>query len=110
MVMMVACVPIDDRRTRMVMITGRDFLRLGLLDGLFRRANRKIAGEDQAILESSDPPEVPPARDERSVRTDELPLLFRKRYYAELRGSSASAEVRTIGARPPDDGGAREAS
>lgn len=110
MVMMVACVPIDAERTRMLLLTGRDFLRLRLLDGLFRRANRTIAGEDRAIVESSDPPEVPPARDERSVRTDALPLLFRKRYYAELRGSSASADLRAIGRREPKEGDAREAS
>lgn len=99
MVMMVACVPVDAGRTRMLLLTGRDFLRPRLLDGLFRRANRKIAAEDRAIVESSDPPEVPPARDERSVRTDALPLLFRKRYHAELRGSSATTELRPLGRR-----------
>ena len=31
--------------------------------------------------------EVPPAGEERSVRTDALTLLFRKRYYAELRAA-----------------------
>ncbi|MEZ4451784.1 MAG: aromatic ring-hydroxylating dioxygenase subunit alpha [Nannocystaceae bacterium] len=96
MVMMVACVPIDGARTRMLLLTARDFLTWSALDGAFRRANRRIAGEDRAIVESSDPPEVPPARDERSVRTDALPLLFRKRYFAELKGSSASAELRAI--------------
>ncbi len=87
MAMQVACVPIDAGRTRMILVTARDFLRSGAIDWVFRRMNRRIAGEDQAIVESSDPPEVPPAGEERSVRTDALTLLFRKRYYAELRAA-----------------------
>lgn len=85
LVMQVACVPIDAQRTRMILTTGRDFLRARLLDPLFHRLNLRIAGEDKAIVESSAPAEVPPAGDERSVRTDAPTLWFRKRYYKELR-------------------------
>ncbi len=85
----VACVPIDEGRTRMVSLTARDFLKTRLLDWTFRLANRRIAGEDRAIVESSCPQEIPPAGDERSVRTDRLTLHFRKLYYDRLRGSSA---------------------
>ncbi len=85
LVLQVACIPIDARATRLMLITGRDFLRAPLLDGLFHWQNRRIAIEDQAVVESSDPPEVPRASEEASVRTDSLPLYFRKRYYAELR-------------------------
>jgi phenylpropionate dioxygenase-like ring-hydroxylating dioxygenase large terminal subunit len=84
MAMMVACVPIGPRRTRMLLLTGRDFLRTRAVDWIFRAMNRRIAGEDRAVVESSDPPQIPLAAEERSVRTDALTLMFRKRFYAEL--------------------------
>ena len=37
------------------------------------------------------PPEVRPAGEERSVRTDALTLLFRERTFAELKGPAADA-------------------
>lgn len=82
----VACIPIDATTTKLLLVTARDFLRSPLFDWFFHWQNRRIATEDQAIVESSQPPEVPRAGDELSVRTDSLPLYFRKRYYAELRG------------------------
>ncbi len=87
----VACVPIDEGRTRMVFVTARDFLKPKIFDWVFRLSNRRIAGEDRAIVESSSPSEVPPAGEERSVATDRLTLRFRKLYYDRLRGSSAEA-------------------
>lgn len=90
LVMQVACVPVAEARCRMVMVTARSFARLRLLDALFNRQNRKIVLEDRAVVESSDPPEVPLAREERSVRTDAPTLYFRRRYLSELKGSSAS--------------------
>jgi phenylpropionate dioxygenase-like ring-hydroxylating dioxygenase large terminal subunit len=89
MTMVVACVPIDAGRTRMLLTMARDFLTSPLFDWMFHRANLRIAAEDQAIVESSFPAEVPPASEERSVRTDGPTLIFRKRYFAELRGSSS---------------------
>lgn len=94
LVMQVACVPIEEGRTRMLMITARDFLRSRLLDPIFFRMNRRIASEDKAIVESSWPAEVPPAAAERSVRTDALPLHFRKRYLKELRGPAPAESPR----------------
>ncbi|HEU4411957.1 MAG TPA: aromatic ring-hydroxylating dioxygenase subunit alpha [Polyangiaceae bacterium] len=96
--MEVSCVPVDDRRTRLVMMTARDFAKAALLDPLFNRQNRKIAGEDRVVVESSQPAAVPPPAEERSVRTDEPTLYFRRRYFADLRGSEAS--VAPAGARP----------
>lgn len=90
LVLQIACVPVGPARARMVMITARDFAKLGLLDRMFSRTNRKIALEDRIVVESSDPPEVPLPREERSVRTDAPTLYFRRRYLSELRGSSAS--------------------
>jgi len=87
LVLQVACVPIDDRRTRMILTTARSFLRFRMLDPIFHRMNLRIAGEDQKVVESSFPAEIPPAGDERSVRTDAMTLQFRKRYLSELRDS-----------------------
>lgn len=87
LIMQVACIPIDERRTRMLLLTWRDFLRTRLLDPIFHRMNLRIAKEDKQIVESSCPAEIPPAADERSVRTDGMTLHFRKRYHRELRGA-----------------------
>jgi len=87
--MIALCQPIDDARTRLTIITVRSFAKSRLLDPLFRWSNRRIALEDQAILESSDPPIVPPAASEKSVRTDGPTLAFRKIWFDRLAGSSA---------------------
>lgn len=84
LVMMVACVPVDEARTRLVMMTARSFARLGILDAVFNWQNRKIFREDLEVVESSPPGPVPHPREERSVRTDAPTLHFRKRYLAEL--------------------------
>jgi len=83
------CLPEAAGTTRMILITYRSFLRSPLLDPLFRFANRRIAREDQAILESSHPVEVPPPGSEKSVRTDAPTLAFRKLYFERLKGSGA---------------------
>ncbi len=85
----VTCVPIDERRTRLLLVTARDFARLPLLDWLFNRFNRRVANEDRAIVESSFPSEIPPARAEMSVRTDAVTLRFRTSYFARLKDSSS---------------------
>ena len=87
----VACVPIDSGRTRMMLSIVRPFLRSPLFDGVFNYSNRRIAKEDQAIVESSSPAEIPHARDEKSVRTDAMTLRFRKDYFARLKGSAAAS-------------------
>ena len=71
----------------MLLYFARGFLRNPLFDPLFNWMNLRIAAEDQAIVESSSPVEVPEAGAERSVRTDRPTLHFRKRYFAELAGS-----------------------
>lgn len=87
---MTVCLPVDERTTSMVFLTVRDFMRPRVFDRLFHLANRRIAEEDRAVLESSDPAEVPPPGDERSVRLDEPTLRFRKLYRERLRGSDAA--------------------
>lgn len=78
--MFVSVIPVNDTTTDMLLCTARSFLRTRLFDPLFRMANRRIAGEDSAVVESSFPVAVPPAADERSVRTDQPTLFFRRRY------------------------------
>lgn len=87
--LMVACIPEDDRRTRLLLLTLRDFARSPLLNPVFRLMNARIAREDRAIVESSLPPEVPPPGEESSVRTDAPTLAFRRLYRQKLLGSDA---------------------
>lgn len=87
MTMFVSVIPVDDTTTDMLLCTARSFLRPRLFNPLFRMANRKIAGEDRAVVESSWPVAVPAASAERSVRTDQPTLAFRKRYMALVESS-----------------------
>jgi phenylpropionate dioxygenase-like ring-hydroxylating dioxygenase large terminal subunit len=84
LLLMAACVPINAERTRMLLVAARDFLRSPLLDRFFNRTNLRIANQDKAIIESSQPPRVPDAREEKSVRTDAPVLKFRKLYFERL--------------------------
>jgi phenylpropionate dioxygenase-like ring-hydroxylating dioxygenase large terminal subunit len=89
MMQAVACIPIDDRSTRMLLVMGRDFLTSSVFDWAFHWANSRIASEDKDVVETSFPVAIPPASEERSVRTDGPTLAFRKRYFAELAESRA---------------------
>jgi phenylpropionate dioxygenase-like ring-hydroxylating dioxygenase large terminal subunit len=82
-------VPVDDTCVRMIVVGARSFARLSILNPLFNRQNLKIVREDQAVVESSDPPRVPAQGGERSVRTDRATLRFRKYYLDTLAESSA---------------------
>ncbi len=84
-VMHVAVVPVDDSTTRMIVINTRGFLRASIFNWLFVLSNRRIVGEDKAVVESSFPMRVPAPGTELSVRTDKLTLQFRKYWFDELR-------------------------
>jgi phenylpropionate dioxygenase-like ring-hydroxylating dioxygenase large terminal subunit len=88
--LMVACIPQDEKRTRLLLLTLRDFARAPLLNPLFRLMNNRIANEDRRIVESSSPAQVPSPSEEKSVRTDAPTLAFRRIYRQRLLGSSAS--------------------
>ena len=88
--MFAVCLPESDTHTQMCIYTVRDFARSRLFDPLFRWSNRRIATEDQAVLESSQPLAVPAAGSEKSVRTDAPTLAFRKYYFEQLAGSRSS--------------------
>ncbi len=92
----VACVPIDDGHTRMVLTGSRGFLKSAVFNPLFRWSNRRIAAQDKAVVESSWPAEIPDGGAEVSVRTDRLPLLFRKYFHERLKPSSAEAPRRGL--------------
>ena len=63
------------------------WLRSRIFDRVFDHMNKRIAKEDQAVVESSSPAEMPAAGLEQSVRTDSLTLRFRKDYFARLKGT-----------------------
>jgi phenylpropionate dioxygenase-like ring-hydroxylating dioxygenase large terminal subunit len=87
------CVPIDALHTRMIIIASRDFMRWGPFAWLSDQFNRYIVFEDRAIVQSSQPPEVPPPGDELSIASDGPTLHFRRYYYRELRPSGGAALV-----------------
>jgi phenylpropionate dioxygenase-like ring-hydroxylating dioxygenase large terminal subunit len=78
--LMIACVPIDDGHTRMILMSIRNFLKPRMVDWIFRSMNRRVASEDKPILETSWPAEVPPPGQEQSVRLDKPTLYFRRVY------------------------------
>ena len=88
---MAVCLPVDETHPQLTITTLRNFARWRAFDGYFRRSNRKIANEDKAVLETSDPFAVPPAGQEKSVRTDAPTLAFRKLYFERFRDSDAIA-------------------
>jgi phenylpropionate dioxygenase-like ring-hydroxylating dioxygenase large terminal subunit len=92
------CVPIDATRTRMIIVGARTFATLPLLNPFFNLSNKRIAEEDRAVVESSQPLEVPPPSEEVSVRTDKATLQFRKFYYEVLKKSAAAprAAIRAV--------------
>ena len=83
------CVPMGPTSTRMIVVGSRDFARFGLFDPFFGRTNAKILAEDERVLASSDPPEVPDPSEERSVESDGPTLAFRKYWSQTLRPSRA---------------------
>ncbi len=87
--MHIFCVPIDAGHTRMIIVASRDFMRWGPIAWLSDQFNRYILFEDRDIVQSSQPPEVPPPGDELSTATDGPTLYFRRYYYRELRPSGA---------------------
>jgi len=84
-VMHVWCVPEAERRTQMIVATSRNFARWPVIGRLLDQLSRLILLEDRAIVESSQPPEVPAPREEHSVVTDRATLHFRNWYLGRAR-------------------------
>lgn len=84
----VYCVPVDEKTTRMILITSRDFGLFWMLAPIYWLidwSNTWILREDKEVVESSQPPEVPPPGDEKSVAIDGPTLAFRRWYLRELK-------------------------
>lgn len=84
------CIPAARNRVRMLLATARNFAQNPLASPLFDRLNVYILHQDRAVVESSDPVEVPPGRVEKSVRTDRPTLEFRTWYFRHCQGSDAA--------------------
>lgn len=87
------CVPVDDRTVRMMLTTVRGFGGRSRVVGMFDQFNRAILAEDRRVVESSDPPEVPPAGTEANVPTDRATLAFRRWYDENLRPQGATTDA-----------------
>jgi len=85
--LLAVCTPQTLSTTCLTIYTIRNFAKFSWLDPVFRRLNRRIALEDKAIVESSQPSEVPRPAEECSVRTDRPTLAFRKIYFDQIKGS-----------------------
>lgn len=89
------CIPLHARGTRLIVVGARNFARLRLLNPIFNWSNMRVVREDQPVVESSDPPEVPHPSQERSVRTDRATLQFRRYYHEVLARSSVGGMTAT---------------
>lgn len=83
--------PAGPGRTRLTVAVSRDFARWPILEPMFRWRNGRIADEDQPVVESMGPGEVPSSIGEHSVAADLPTLQFRRYYHAVLRESRADA-------------------
>jgi phenylpropionate dioxygenase-like ring-hydroxylating dioxygenase large terminal subunit len=88
------CTPVDAATSRLSIYGLRSFARARIFDWAFARVNARIAREDKAVLETSWPHEVPPAAQEKSVRTDAPTLAFRKIWFERIKGSRATLPAR----------------
>ncbi|MGA9524469.1 MAG: aromatic ring-hydroxylating dioxygenase subunit alpha [Myxococcaceae bacterium] len=80
------CVPMNEGETELIVVTARDG---GRFAGrrLFEQLNRIILWEDQRIVESQEPAEVPPPSEEKSTTLDRPTLAFRRWYLERKRGA-----------------------
>ena len=92
--LLAVCTPEREGRTRLTLITVRNFAKTRWLDPVFRRMNARIAREDRRIVESSMPREIPHASWEASVRTDRPTLAFRKIYFERIRDGRSDGPPR----------------
>ncbi len=80
------CIPTEENRVRMLLISTRNFARTPAASPVFDLFNLKVLHQDRAIVESSDPVEVPPPGQEKSVPSDKATLTFRTWYLRNLKG------------------------
>lgn len=85
------CIPTEPNKVRMLLVTGRNIATNPFASMPFDRFNIHVLHQDRAVVESSDPVEVPEGRLEKSVRTDRPTLMFRTWYLRHLKGTSVDA-------------------
>jgi phenylpropionate dioxygenase-like ring-hydroxylating dioxygenase large terminal subunit len=85
-------VPAEEGTVRILQLGYRDFLTWRVFDPLFRWINRRVLLEDQQVVESSPPGQVPDPSAEVSVATDIIGLRFRRRLLAAASSLSASPD------------------
>jgi phenylpropionate dioxygenase-like ring-hydroxylating dioxygenase large terminal subunit len=105
------CIPTTHNHTRMLVAGVMDFGWL-LNPFLFVGAgfNKRVLGEDRRVLESSDPPRVPPPADEENVPTDKVTLRFRAWYQRTLAHLDDAADAAIAARGAPAPGAATVAS
>jgi phenylpropionate dioxygenase-like ring-hydroxylating dioxygenase large terminal subunit len=81
---LMAVVPVDEQRTRMISILQPGFSLFNFLNSLI---GARLLWEDQRVVESSYPLEIPEAGHDLSVKSDKATLAFRKYYDRVLRHS-----------------------
>lgn len=86
----VFCVPGAAGETRMMVLSAMRLpTGLGWASSVAGAFERRILEEDRAVVESSDPPEVPPPGAEASVASDRPTLIFRSWYHRHVRRADA---------------------
>jgi hypothetical protein len=94
----------------MILLSARDFARWLPIGPLLNWYNGRVALQDQPIVETSQPAEVPAPAAERSVASDRPTLAFRKFYLEVLRGSEARALAPVPMSAPNSKGGSADAT
>lgn len=79
-------IPVSHHETRLLMYNARDFARSLPLGPLIAWFSGRVGLEDQKVVESSFPVEVPLPGEERSLPYDGPTLKFRQYSYEHLRG------------------------
>ncbi|HET6346748.1 MAG TPA: Rieske 2Fe-2S domain-containing protein [Myxococcota bacterium] len=95
----VFCIPVHGRATRLLVVG--DFGRRNWLSRIFTALNWYIVLEDRAVVETSEPAEVPPLGVEHCVSTDRGTLAFRKYYHDCLKEPRRPGRVERLEQEAP---------
>ena len=95
------CIPTERNKTRMLLVTTRNFAQNPAASLAFDRFNVFVLHQDRRVVESSDPIEVPQAGREHSVPTDRPTLRFRAWYLRQLSGTRVDPPAKPSAAPVP---------
>ena len=88
------CVPIDAEHTKLMLVSARELSWWNPIRFAFGFTEDRILLEDQAVVESHDPKEVPQPGVEKSVATDKATLRFRAWYLARASAARKAGAAR----------------